>query len=174
MNARIQRTRSSLAAAILQNVAERGSKGLNLTALAKTSGISRATIHNHIRSEKDIHEIIWEAEWARIVPLLSAHTAEKLMFDLATYIAEHQTISGIRAVDPELLVKIHHEVISMPDRISSALSNRLLELNLSSDIVTVETLVRWLTSWMWDPGDAVSRMAGAEIVAAGLRLDARL
>lgn len=174
MNARIQRTRSSLAAAITKNVALRGAKGLNLTALAKASGISRATIHNHIRSDKDLAEIVWEAELAHIKPLLTVSTAEKLMFELATYIAEHEAINGIRKVDPEFLVRIHHQIISMPERISEPLANRLLELNLSSDLVTIETLIRWLTSWMWDPGDAASRQAGAEIVAAGLRLDARL
>jgi AcrR family transcriptional regulator len=174
MNARIARTRQALADAAVANLAERGGKGLNLTALSKTSGISRATIHNHIRSDADLIQVIWDSEFAKVVALMQVDSAAKALEQLATFIAEHPAIIGMRTHDPVLLVQVHHFVISNPERISIPISELLLRLNLSSDLMTVETVIRWLTSWFWDSGDQSSRELGSEIVAAGLNLDARL
>lgn len=174
MNARIARTRQALADAAVENLNERGGKGLSLTALSKTSGISRATIHNHIRSDKDLIQIIWDSEFSKFLKLMQVDSAPKALENMATFIAEHAAVIGLRQHDTLLLVQLQQFVISEPEKIKVAISDLLLRFNLSSDLMSVETVTRWLSSWFWDSGDLSSRQLGAEVVAAGLALDARL
>lgn len=174
MNARIQKTRQAIADAVVSNLAERGSKGLNLTALAKSSGISRATIHNHIRADEDLLKIIWDSESAQVLKILQLPNAQSMLETFAKYISEHPAVVGLREVEPCLLVKIQQHALSLPENIVLPISDAMLRYGLSSDLNAVETVIRWLSSWLWEGGDENRRAVSAELIAAGLRLDARL
>ena len=135
---------------------------------------ARATIHNHIRADEDLLRIIWESESAKILNLLQLPSAQAMLESFAAYISEHPAVVGLREVEPCLLVKIQQHALSLPENMVLPISDSMLRYGLSSDLNAVETVIRWLSSWLWEGGDSTRRAVSAELVAAGLRLDARL
>lgn len=173
-NSRTARTRANIAASAATVVAISGVSGLTIAAVSRQTGLSRATIHNHVRSRDELLDLVTAELLSAGLAQLSAGNPSQLLQRLADWVAAEPVIAGLRKHDPALLQVGITTLLQLPDSVTVPATDVLLQQGLAADLVSIETILRWLSSYALLPGTANERATAAGIMAAALQMDARL
>lgn len=171
---RTKRTQDAIAQAARSILQNGPTKNLSMVSLATTSGIARATVYNHITEKNDIYRLLSHNYLDEISQIIKSSTSMVSGLNaLADFVATDAAIAGLRNHDPKALVAAITYVHQMPDQIAKMVMDSLLAWNVSADLIAADVVLRWITSYAINPGTALERQVGAEVLASALLRDAR-
>lgn len=160
------RTRAALLEGALRAVEKYGVRRSSMAELATVAGIAKGTLYNHFRTKDDV----WAALLDNEVSLLADECvvvgrSEGLAAALeraADRLSSNQALRRIAAEEPAVLARL--VVVGSGAGWDSARTAVGDVLGLEPDDVCVETVLRWLVSFVGAPGRSGDAAAGAALL----------
>lgn len=169
---RTKRTKDAISAAARTILHSKPTKNLSMVSLATTSGIARATVYNHVAEKSDIYKLIYESYLVDISEIVAKNKSlVNGLIELAEYVVKDGAINGLREHDPKSLIAAITFIHTMPDEIAKLSMDALLKWNATADLISVDVVIRWVTSFAINPGSELDRQVGAELLANALAKD---
>ena len=171
---RTEHTRKLLAQTAARIIESGGLRALTMISAASESGLARATVYNYVRDKDQLAKLAYREFFAEISEFGDTTDVARGLYDLATFVAQHPLIVGLRTFNPSVLQSGIDYVVQAPSEVADVVADRLHGWNINADRTAGDTVLRWLASYCISPGSDAGREAGAEVLAASLRIDARL
>jgi AcrR family transcriptional regulator len=173
---RTEHTRRLLAQSAYRIIGKGGIKSLTMISAAQESGLARATVYNYVRDKDQLLDLAI-AEFAKELRDIALHQSTdslRGLYEVSSFVAQHPLIVGLRTFNPDVLHRGISHVLALQDDIAAVAMETCQTWGFNADLAAAETVVRWLSSYAWVAGSDAEREAGAEVLAASLRIDARL
>jgi AcrR family transcriptional regulator len=136
----MERARGQILAAAASLVAEGGTASLTMAALARRSGVAKATVYNHFRDRREVGRALVEQQVAILSAECLRYQPEERLAVAARLIAESTTLAGLRRHDAASLLALVEAVVA---------DDRALVLVASwcTAVDDAERARRWLVSY---------------------------
>lgn len=166
------RTRAGLLEGAVRGIEKYGTHKVTMADIAMLGGISKATLYNHFRTKPDLYAALVDTE----VETLAREGADLAATDLpgalthaATKVAGHPAVRRIAAHEPAVLgvLAAPSQTGSWP-RARAGITGALAAAGYIADPASVETVLRWLASFLLAPDTADACHAQAVVLVAGL------
>ncbi|MFL6238109.1 MAG: TetR/AcrR family transcriptional regulator [Actinomycetes bacterium] len=168
------RTRAAVIDGAQRAVEKHGSRKATMADVAALAGVAKATLYNHFRTKRDVYAATIDAE----VEALGAECArvatdEGLAAGLvraAERLGMHPAVRRVAADEPAALARLQTPS-SDPAWATAraAVASILTASRTSAGEAEVETVLRWLVSFLGAPGGNHELRRGAHVLASGLR-----
>ena len=169
---RLAATKSALVDSGRTLILNGGLKAVTMSAVADVSGLSRATVYNHIRSKHELLQLVFDDFYRRLLEVArSKDSARAGLVAVSQAIAHDDVVHGIRMHNPELLVSGLQWSTTFSDNLAVDVIEILGAWHVHADLSAAEAVIRWLSSFASVPGTDADREVGADIVAMTLSLD---
>jgi AcrR family transcriptional regulator len=160
------RTRASLLDGALQAVATHGVRRTTMHDIAALTGVAKATLYNHFRTKEDVWSALVEAE----VRSIAAECAELRLVDALAHAAlrlsEHAALRHVAQTEPAALAGL---LVRRPQAAGWRAAEEAVRARLAAEGRSGEDLVlRWLSSYLANPGQPAAIRAAAEALVRGL------
>ncbi len=166
------RTRAGLLEGAVRGIEKYGSHKVTMADIASLGGISKATLYNHFRTKRDLYAALVDTE----VETLVRECTDLAVTDLpgalahaATRVADHRAVRRIASAEPAVL-----GVLAAPTpagawpRARAGISDALGAAGYSAEPAAVESVLRWVASFLLAPDTADACRAQAGVLVAGL------
>lgn len=164
----MERARAAAISGALAVLSKRGAKALTMAEVADAGGLARATLYNHVRDKQSLFALVLANEARTLGDLFVAEsTWPKALTRASQFIAEHPALVGIRANDPQSLAPISAPGAGW-DAVRELAREALVARGSKGTDAQVDVVLRWLTSFVIEPGDADSRASQASAIAKSL------
>lgn len=172
---RSSETKSAIAQAGRQLLAQGGLSALNMSAVSSESGLARATIYNHLRDRSELLDlVVSELVLELLAVAQKQQESGQMLCDCANWLATDAALTGLRTHSPAELLKAMQVAVSPSEETLAQIAEILSIRGLSAELTSVQSVLRWLVSFAIAPGKAEDRRAGAELLAASLKLESRI
>jgi AcrR family transcriptional regulator len=167
------RTRAAVIDGAQRAVEKHGSRKATMADVAALSGVAKATLYNHFRTKRDVYAATIAAE----VESLAAECArvaadeglEAALVRAAERIGMHPAVRRIAADEPAVLARLQTPADDPEWTLArDALRGMLTAAGRVDGAAEVETVLRWLVSFIGSAGGNEEVHTGARIIASGL------
>ena len=167
----MDRARAAAVDGALQVLAKRGVKAMTMADVANAGGLARATLYNHVRDKESLLQLVLAHEVRELAKVFSsASSMPTALTGTARTIADHPALVGVRANDPLALAGIAVPTSGEAWAAVRELTRQALAARGSKATpAQVDLLLRWLTSFVVEPGDDASRTSQANELAKSLK-----
>ena len=108
----MQRARGQILSAAASLVAEGGTGSLTMAALARRSGVAKATVYNHFRDRTEVGLALAEQQIAALNAECLRYQPEERLAVAAQLIADLPTLAGLRRHDAATLLALVEAVVA--------------------------------------------------------------
>lgn len=148
---------------------------ITLTKLAKASGLTRSTVYNQVTSISHALGLLSEQLWKEAAQIADQHpNVNAKILHLVEWISTDRRIQGFRKLNPEEFQNITGALCRLEnDTYAGRVTELLMDWSVAADLDTATTLMRWLSSWALEPGDARERESASELFSRLLLTDVK-
>lgn len=168
----MDRTRVGVLEAAARCIARDGVRRTTMAGIGNLAGVAKATLYNHFRSKGDVVAALADAEIARLGAEVEGVELRLALEHLANAVATHPVLRAVVELDPDLAVHCmapsEGGAWDAAREVVSAVLGGVF-IGDALDDVRVAFVLRWLASFVAEPGDGDDRKAGAALLAAGVR-----
>lgn len=161
----MNRTRAALLDGAARAVEVSGTK-ITMAQVATATGVAKATLYNHFRTREAVLDALVLDQVRRVVDAQAGKPLEPALVDAATAIATNPVLRGLARVEPATLAALGRVDASAAgwhqahDGLAVALA--------SASRGGLDTVLRWLASFMLTPDEPATIAADVAILVAGL------
>lgn len=148
-------------------------RNITLTALAKQCGLTRSTVYNQVTSVSNAMSLLAEQLWkeAEEIARQSASLSTSIT-GLVDWIATDPRIQGFRTHNPASFQGVVASLCRLDnDTHAARVTEVLMRWSVAADLDSATTIMRWISSWAIEPGNARERESASELFAKLLILD---
>lgn len=167
------RTRAAVIDGAVRAVEKHGSRKATMADVAALAGVAKATLYNHFRTKRDVYAATIEAEVQALgTECARVATDEGLVAGLvraAERLASHPAIRRVAADEPAVLALLQTPTAGPAwGSVRTSVAEVLRAGRSPAAPAEVETVLRWLVSFLGSPGSSDDRQTGARTLATGL------
>lgn len=161
----MDRTRSALLSGAARAVATTGTR-ITMSQVATCAGVAKATLYNHFRTRQAVLDALVLDQVGRVVLAQTGKPLERALVDAAVDISQNPAVRGLATYEPAALAALGRVDGSAPgwqqahDAVAEALA--------ASSRAGVDTVLRWLASFLLTPAATDAIVADASVLLAGL------
>jgi AcrR family transcriptional regulator len=159
------RTRAALLYGAARAVEVSGTK-ITMAQVAAAGGVAKATLYNHFRTRDAVLAALLVAEVDAVVDAQAGKLIEAALTDAAAAISDHPVRRGLARLEPTALAAVGR-IDPAADGWARARAG-VAELLGRSGLGGVDTVLRWLASFLLSPGSAAAIAADVAVLVAGL------
>jgi AcrR family transcriptional regulator len=161
----MNRTRGALLAGAARAVAATGSR-ITMAQVAAAAGVAKATLYNHFRTRDAVLAALVEHQVDEIIDAQAGKPLATALTDAATAIAEHPVRRGLAHVEPALLAAVGRidDAAAGWQHARAAVGAALAAESRDG----VDTVLRWLASFLLTEASANSIARDVEVLLGGL------
>ena len=159
------RTRAASLDGARRVLTEHGVRKATMGDVAVRGGLAKATLYNHFRTKDELLSALVSQDLAELAADCVDLAADDLVVALtraADAIAMHSVLVALREVEPVALLPL-----ASP---SASVSWDEARVGVAA---VLDVVVRWLASYVLEPGSAATRSTGARVLAGGLPIAVR-
>ena len=143
----MQRARSEIVAAAAELIAESGLAAVTMAGAARTAGVAKATVYNHVRDRGELLSAVLTDQWAALQRACADQPPEQRLSTAAAWVSESPVLDGLRRNDPDVLVAISSAALRDP-QVLEVVSGWI------PDGRDPQAALRWLVSFAICPAEA--------------------
>jgi len=144
------RARHEIVAAAASLIADAGVHAVTMAAVARTAGVAKATVYNHVRDRDELLSAVQSDQSAQLQQQVEAQPPEQRLAAAAAWLGESPVLRGLRLHDPHLVLSLSASAISDPAVLAVVGS-------WTPDGSDPEAALRWLVSFAVSPAPGDSR-----------------
>jgi AcrR family transcriptional regulator len=165
------RTRAALLEGAVRGIEKYGTRRLTMADVASLAGIAKATLYNHFRTKNDLLAAVVAEEVDSLTgECLTAADSTSSLVTAATRLSGHGALRRIAAEEPAVLARLATpESDGAWAAVREAIAEVLAAGGIQASTAAVETVVRWLVSFVLAPASEDEARVGAEALIAGLQ-----
>lgn len=161
----MNRTRAALLDGAARAVEVSGTK-ITMAQVATAAGVAKATLYNHFRTREAVLDALVLDQVRRVVDAQAGKPLEPALVDAATAIATNPVLRGLARVEPATLAALGRVDASAAGWHQA--HDGLAEALTSASRGGLDTVLRWLASFMLTPDEPATIAADVAILVAGL------
>ena len=167
------RTRAAVIDGAQRAVEKYGSRKTTMADVAALAGVAKATLYNHFRTKRDVYAATVEAEVESLGAECSRIAADDglaaALARAAERIATHPAVRRVAVDEPAVLAKLQTPADGGGWAAArTAITSTLTAARRPSGPAEVESVLRWLVSFLGAPGGSEEMSTGARVLATGL------
>jgi AcrR family transcriptional regulator len=110
----MERARGEIVAAAAALIAESGLAAVTMAGTARTAGVAKATVYNHVRDRGELLSAVLTDQWAALQRDCAAQPPERRLGAAAAWVSESPVLDGLRRHDPDVVVAISAAALTDP------------------------------------------------------------
>jgi AcrR family transcriptional regulator len=167
------RTRAAVIDGAQRAVEKHGSRKATMADVASLAGVAKATLYNHFRTKRDVYAATVEAEvhelGAECARIAADDGLTAALMRAAERLGTHPAVRRVAADEPSVLAALQTPTDSPTWAIAREAVTATLRAGRSpAGAAEVESVLRWLVSFLGAPGSSEEIRTGARILAGGL------
>lgn len=140
------RARHEIVAAAAALVADGGVRAVTMAGVARTAGVAKATVYNHVRDRDELLSAVLRDQADQLQRDVEAQPRQQRLGAAAAWVSRSPVVQGLRRHDPDVVLELGAAAVTNPAALEAVAS-------WTPDGRDPEAALRWLMSYAVSPGN---------------------